>query len=112
MSFFELEPKLEEQTAPAPSLKDKIASFTTTRPRPSLNLAEVDAVAAPHGFSSREPVKPRMRRRLGAVDNEPTRHLAMRCRASVYERFLRFADREQLHYHDALERLLEIAEEG
>jgi hypothetical protein len=108
MTFFE-DLENDPPSTETPGIKEKIASFAPVRARPTINIAEVDAAAAPHGFISREPGQPRRKRKL-AVSNEPTRHLAMRCRASVYERFLVYADKERLHYHDALERLLDIAE--
>ena len=77
---------------------------------------QVDAAAAPHGFVSREAVPviteaatPGRRRR--AVPSEPTRHLAVRMVQSQYDRFVGYADRYQLTYHDAITKLLDAAGE-
>jgi hypothetical protein len=114
MSFFELK---NETTNEEPvennginGIKDKIASFPPVRPRPNINLHDVDAAAAPHGFTSREPKKGRKRRQL-IVSTEPTRHLAIRCPESLYKRFEKYADGKGLHYHDALEDLLNQVEQ-
>lgn len=99
-----------------PSISERIASFTTVRERHIIDLAQVDAAAAPHGFVSREAIKnevetsPRVRRRR-AVPPEPTRHLAVRLTSSQYNRFVAFADRYQLTYHEALIQLMDRASE-
>jgi len=71
-----------------------------------LALREVDAAAAAHGFVSREQTVNRPRRRRIAVA-EPTRHLAIRLPESQYNRFVLYADRLKLTYHDALRQLLD-----
>lgn len=94
---------------------DKLASFPSVKPREPINLAEFDAAAARHGFTSREaaplnqtvPSVRTGRRRVNAP--EPTRHLAIRLVPSQYERFVAYADRHRLTYHDALARLLDSA---
>lgn len=111
MSMFEDLSVNEE--APQKDIKDQLSQFSAVRPKTTLNLDEVDAVVAPHGFSSREPTtfssSSRRRRKLPDPHaNEPTRYLAIRCRLSVYEQFVRFADREQLHYNEAIEKLLSL----
>ena len=94
------------------SLSDKLASFPAAAPKHRIDLIAADAAAAPHGFTSREPSPymtapraPSRRRRLAPV--EPTRHLAIRLTESQYERFVAYADRHKLTYHDALARLLD-----
>ena len=96
-----------------PSLSEKLASFPAAAPKHRIDLAAADAAAAPHGFVSRDPssstntspTRPLRRRRLMPV--EPTRHLAIRLTASQYDRFVAYADKHKLTYHDALARLLE-----
>ena len=52
--------------------------------------------------------KPRKRGGDGdAVPLEPTRHLAIRLVSSEYDRFVAYADRHQLTYHDAISRSLD-----
>lgn len=99
-----------------PTISERIAAFTSERQRHVIDLAQVDAAAAPHGFVSREATKnaielsPRGRRRR-AVPPEPTRHLAVRLTSSQYDRFVAFADRYQLTYHEALIQLMDRASE-
>ena len=92
---------------------DKLASFPPVRPRVPIDLAEVDAAAAPHGFISREAIpviQPSFavrssRRRV--IPREATRHLAIRLTSTQYDRFVAYADRHELTYHEALQRLLD-----
>ena len=112
MNKFGLLDEIESDFTPNPtSIGDRIAAFSPTRPREKLDMTAVDAAAAPHGFTSREAtvsieVQPATRRRR-ALPSEPTRHLAIRLNASAYSRFVAYADRYKLTYHDALVRLLE-----
>ena len=98
------------------SLSDRIAAFPPVRSRGNVDFAAIDAAAAPHGFVSRE-ATPELRdtrppaRRRRAIPSEPTRHLAIRLNESGYDRFVAYADRYKLTYHDALIRLLEIVGE-
>jgi hypothetical protein len=99
----------------ASSLAERIAMFSPVRPRQQLDIAAADAAAAQHGFVSREiaeaaDTKARGRRRR-AIPSEPTRHLAIRLSSSAYARFVAYADRQKLTYHDALTRLLDTAGE-
>jgi hypothetical protein len=107
----------DESSAPplASSLTERIAMFSPVRPRQQVDLAAADAAAAQHGFVSREiaeipDTKVRGRRRR-AVPSEPTRHLAIRLSSSAYDRFVAYADRQKLTYHDALTRLLDTVGE-
>ena len=50
-------------------------------------------------------------RRRRAVPAEPVRHLAVRMIQSQYDRFVGYADRYQLTYHDAIKKLLDAAGE-
>jgi hypothetical protein len=96
-----------------PSLTDRLATFSPVRPRASVDLAAIDAAAAAHGFTSREAgvaAHPAGRRRR-AIPSEPTRHLAIRLTASGYDRFVAYADRQRLTYHEALLELLDRAGE-
>jgi hypothetical protein len=45
------------------------------------------------------------------VPAEPVRHLAVRMIQSQYDRFVGYADRYQLTYHDAIKKLLDVAGE-
>ena len=99
------------------TLTERLAAFPNVKPRPSPDLAAIDAAAALHGFVSREsepPAPPRplpTGRRRRAIPSEPTRHLAIRLTASAYDRFVAYADRQQLTYHDALIELMNTAGE-
>lgn len=103
---------VEEMTG-QPSFSEKLASFPAAAPKHRIDIAAMDAAAAPHGFVSREVVtsttplttQQSRRRRLSPV--EPTRHLAIRLSTSQYDRFVAYADRHKLTYHDALGRLLD-----
>ena len=113
MSKFGLEP--ESGSNDDPSVSERLAAFPRVQPRVKLDLAAVDAAAAPHGFVSREAlpaisqpsVAQGRRRRLGTP--EPTRHLAIRLTVRQYDRFVAYADQHQLTYHDALAQLLDEA---
>jgi hypothetical protein len=104
-------------------LDEKLAAFPPVSPRQRIDVAAVDAAAAEHGFVSREPAAKTppptssvtqwplshggRRRRI--AQTEPTRHLAIRLTLSQYDRFVAYADRHQVTYHDALARLLDEA---
>ena len=103
------------------SMPERLATFRNVQPRQPVDIAAMDAAAASHGFVSREseptPVPnapvyaaPAGRRRR-AIPSEPTRHLAIRLTTSGYNRFVAYADREQLTYHDALIELMNKAGE-
>lgn len=96
--------------------KIDLSGFAPVKKRSPIDLAEMDAAAAPHGFVSREAVPlvveaaaPGRRRR--AVPSEPARHLAVRMVKSQYDRFVGYADRYKLTYNDAISKLLDAAEE-
>ncbi len=101
----------ESNTSRATTIGDRIATFSPVKPRGNLDLAAIDAAAASHGFVSRDSSEQTeasvMRRRRRAVPSEPTRHLAIRLNSSAYNRFVAYADRYKLTYHDALVRLLD-----
>jgi hypothetical protein len=100
-----------------PEGKIDLSDFAPVQKRPPIDFAEVDAAAAPHGFVSREagPVVKEAStthgRRRRAVPAEPTRHLAVRMVQSQYDRFVGYADRYKLTYHDAIMKLLDAAGE-
>jgi hypothetical protein len=94
-----------------------LSGFAPVQKRSPIDLVEVDAAAAPHGFVSREasplveaaiPVSVRRRR---AVPPEPVRHLAVRMVQSQYDRFVGYADRYQLTYQEAITKLLDVCGE-
>lgn len=95
--------------------KIDLSGFTPVKKRFPVNLAEIDAAAAPHGFVSREAVPlaapGSLIRRRRAMPAEPARQLAVRLSESQYARFLAYADRYQLTYHDAITKLLDHAGE-
>jgi len=103
----------DDNASQSSTLLDKIAQFPPVRPRSTVDLAAFDAAAAPHGFVSREappstqPAPVARRRR--AIPSEPTRHLAIRLTESSYARFVAYADRQKLTYHDALASLMDSA---
>lgn len=103
-----------EEDSTATGDKIDLSGFEPVKKRFPVNLAEIDAAAAPHGFISREVppsapkvIPPTRRRRIGPA--EPARQLAVRLSESEYLRFLRYADRYQLTYHDAIQKLLDDA---
>jgi hypothetical protein len=109
---------VSESSGASQTLSEKLTAFPAVRARAPIDLAAVDAAAAPHGFVSREatssPVQavPHGRRRRAVpVPTEPTRHLAIRLVESQYNRFLAYADLHKLTYHDALKKLLDGAGE-
>ena len=99
----------EEEEEP----KDLALSFEPTPvARPFHSVVESDRMAEAAGFASRERSasvdKPRRRR----VNREhATRALAIRMTESQFARFLRYADRHELTYSDAISHLLDVAGE-
>jgi hypothetical protein len=96
--------------------KIDLSGFAPVQKRAPIDLAAVDAAAAPHGFVSREAASVITEaaahgRRRRAVPSEPTRHLAVRMVQSQYNRFVSYADRYKLTYHDAITKLLDAAGE-
>lgn len=106
----------DEPTA-SESFAEKLASFPVAAPKHRIDVAAADAAAAPHGFTSREPgpssaaTAPSISRRRRIVPVEPTRHLAIRLTTTQYDRFVAYADRHKLTYHDALTKLLSQAQD-
>jgi hypothetical protein len=98
------------------TLTDRLSAFPAVRPRVPIDIQAMDDAAAPHGFVSREAgsvqlVAPVLSRRRRSVPTEPTRHLAIRLVSSQYNRFVAYADRYELTYHDALRKLMDSAGE-
>lgn len=106
----------EEEPAPVErevgSLNRRIANFQPSQPK-NINLEEVDSAAAPHGFVSREPTfvvnRSETRRPRRKIMTEPTRNMGIRLGVSQYDRFVAYADKHRLSYHEALIRLLDQA---
>lgn len=75
-------------------------------------IEDVDRVAEAAGFSSRERSAPpiTLRRRRSSVP-APSRHLAIRMPELLFARFLRYADKHQLTYNNAISQLLDVAGE-
>lgn len=100
----------EASPSPSESFSEKLAAIPATATRHRVDIAAADAAAAQHGFVSREvgvPGSMSRRRRLNPV--EATRHLAIRLTTTQYDRFVAYADKHKLTYHEALGRLLEVA---
>lgn len=111
-----LDESAEERLKGDASIDHKIALFSAVRPKMVVDVEAIDAAAAQHGFTSREPASRgdaplSSGRRRRAVPSEPSRHLAIRLPSSGYDRFVAFADRQKLTYHDALIRLMDKAGE-
>ena len=100
----------DEEAAAEASLAERLAAFPGVT-RHAIDLAAVDAAGAAHGFVSREVGEGSGRRRR-AVPSEPTRHLAIRLTSSAYDRFVAYADRYKLTYHEALVRLMDSSDDG
>ena len=121
MSKFGLMDEGQESTGKSSStavFAEKLAAFPLTTPKHRIDVAAMDAAAAAHGFISREvpnsptpTYKPAGRRRR-TMQVEPTRHLAIRLTASQYDRFVAYADRHKLTYHDALTQLIDTNEQS
>jgi hypothetical protein len=93
-----------------------LSGFPPVQRRAPIDLVQVDAAAAHHGFISREATPivadlPPARRRRRAVPAEATRYLAIRMVESQHSRFINFADKYELTYHDAIKALLDAAGE-
>ncbi len=91
-----------------PDLSSRIANFKPTIPR-KIDTAMVDAAAAPHGFTSREPT-PAKRRRVAPSVPRPN-NMGIRLSDGEKSRFVAFADGHRLkNYAEAIVLLLDIAE--
>jgi hypothetical protein len=91
-----------------PDLSARLASFKPTTPR-RIDTAIVDAAAAPHGFTSREPAPPKRRRRAPRAPRP--NNMGIRLSDGEKERFVAFADKHELpNYSDTIVKLLDIAE--
>jgi hypothetical protein len=91
-----------------PDIATRIANFKPTVPR-RIDVAAVDAAAAPHGFVSREPT-PRKRRRVAPREPRPN-NMGIRLSDAEKDRFIAFADNYSLpNYSEVIVRLLDIAE--
>lgn len=115
MNKFGLLDEGEDEATELATFSEKLASFPPAASKHRIDVAAMDAAAAPHGFVSREagvspsPIQLQQGRRRRISSSEPTRHLAIRLTASQYDRFVAYADRHKLTYHDALARLLNSA---
>jgi hypothetical protein len=95
-------------------MSSRLSQFAASKPETRINVAEVDAAAARHGFSSREPgtqlaAPPSSGRGRRKVAKEPTRDLSFRLGYSEMDRFQAFADQHKLTYQKAVVMLLDIA---
>lgn len=93
--------------------------------RPTHSLVESDRLAEAAGFASRErsapppppapapaaPLAEKPRRRR-VTREHASRALAIRMTESQFTRFLRYADRHELTYSDAISHLLDVAGEA
>lgn len=99
-----------DETPEQPTRMLDLSSFAPVSKRAPIDLARVDAAAASHGFVSREAPSPSPRRRRVAT-LAPARALAVRMLESEFRRFVAYADREELTYSDAIQKLLDLAGE-
>ena len=106
MSKFGFDPEDDSMEVSKNDLANKLASFPPSAPKTAIDLAAVDAAAAPHGFISREAGKIRKRR---VVPTEPKRQLSVMLPESKYNRFVAYADRHRLTYEEAISRFLDGA---
>jgi hypothetical protein len=111
MANFGLEELAQDKSSvssTAPDLSTRLASFKATPPR-RIDTAIVDAAAAPHGFTSREPTPPK-RRRVAPREPRPN-NMGIRLSDREKERFVGFADKHKLqNYSEAIVKLLDIAD--
>ena len=106
MSKFGFDPEEDPTEVSKNDLANRLASFPPSAPKTAIDLAAVDAAAAPHGFISREAGKSRRRR---VVPTEPKRQLSVMLPVSKYDRFVAYADRHRLTYEEAISRFLDGA---
>ena len=106
MSKFGFDPEDDSMEVSKNDLANKLANFPPSAPKTAIDLAAVDAAAAPHGFISREAGKSRKRR---VVPTEPKRQLSVMLPVSKYDRFVAYADRHRLTYEEAISRFLDGA---
>jgi hypothetical protein len=104
MSKFGFDPEDDSMEVSKNDLANKLASFPPSAPKTAIDLAAVDAAAAPHGFISREAGKSRKRR---VRPTEPKRQLSVMLPESKYNRFVAYADRHRLTYEEAISRFLD-----
>lgn len=104
----DLRPGQDASPTPQPDLFARLASFKPSPPR-RIDTAAVDAAAAPHGFTSREPSPP-TRRRVAPREDRP-KNLGIRLSVAEKDRFMAFADKHQIpNYSEVIVLLLDIAE--
>jgi hypothetical protein len=108
MSKFGFDPEDDSMEVSKNDLADRLASFPPSAPKTAIDLAAVDAAAAPYGFISREAGKSRKRR---VVPTEPKRQLSVMLPESKYNRFVAYADRHRLTYEEVISRFLEAVVE-
>ena len=97
-----------ESSSTVPDLSARLSHFKPT-PTRRIDTATMDAAAAPHGFTSREPT-PLKRRRLAPREPRPN-NMGIRLSDSEKARFVAFADQHRLNnYSDTIAMLLDIAE--
>ena len=94
---------------------DRIADIKPRQaPATDIDQKAMDAAAAASGFTTREPNRPEEvhytipRRKREAV--EPLHSLSMRAPVSVVQRFIDYAEAENLSYPKALAKLLDLAD--
>ena len=108
-SKFGLADEVDESPEPS-QRKIDLSGFAPVSKRTPIDVARADAAAATHGFVSREAPSPPVRRRRVA-SMEPARALAVRMLESEFRRFVAYADREELTYSAAIQKLLDLAGE-
>jgi uncharacterized protein YfaT (DUF1175 family) len=99
------EDDVEQPSVGPENLSQRLATFQPSQPN-RINLQEVDSAAAKHGFVSREP-SGQIRKQRRRLIKEATQNLGIRLPISQFQRFVRFCDKEQLNYHDAVIMLLD-----
>jgi len=111
MANFGLEELALDKSSPSstdPALSSRIANFKAAPPR-RIDTAIVDAAAAPHGFTSREPTPPK-RRRVAPREPRPN-NMGIRLSDGEKARFVAFADKHKCqNYSEAIVKLLDIAD--
>jgi hypothetical protein len=99
----------------APGAFDRLADIKPRQtPVTGIDTRDIDAAAAQSGFTTREPSRPDQvnytipRRKKDAM--EPLHPLSMRAPVSVVQRFIDYAEAENLSYPKALAKLLDLAD--
>jgi hypothetical protein len=88
----------------------------TPRPRTSaqerLESATIDMIGKDHGFTKASVPASHPKRRRTAMQGEPQHQISIKGPVRVMERLINYCDKERLAYWEAVEKLLDVVEDG